>query len=142
MSEMGDLSIASFEEEVARIVVPESRIFSPSSTEFQEASITFTTLVDAYAGTEFQVHARPDGSSNAMEEDGRGSTSAIPTQSPWELPDESTPTAGPRLSMSEEDLSRACTAMEIRCHSETPRFLVDKPLDVRMYTPERVSLYA
>ena len=81
MSETGDLSIASFEEEVARIVVPESRIFSPSSTEFQEASITFTTLVDAYAGTDFQVHARPDGSSNAMEEDERGSTSANLTPS-------------------------------------------------------------
>ena len=43
--------------------------------------------------------------------------------------------------MSEEDLSRACTAVEIRCHSETPRFLVDKPLDVRIYTQERVALY-
>ena len=43
--------------------------------------------------------------------------------------------------MSEEDLSRACTAMEIRDHRETPRFLVDKPLDVRMYTPELVALY-
>ena len=63
----------------------ESRIFSPSSTEFQEASITFTTLVDAYAGTDFQVHARPDASSNAMEEDGRGSTSAILTPSRREL---------------------------------------------------------
>ena len=85
MSEMGDLSIASFEEAVARIVVPESRIFSPSSTEFKEASITFTTLVDAYAGTVFQVHARPDGSSNAMEEDGSGTTLAIPTPSRREL---------------------------------------------------------
>ena len=85
MSEMGDLSVASFEEAVARIVVPESRIFSPSSTEFQEASITFTTLVDAYAGTVFQVHARPDGSSNAMEEDGSGTTLAIPTPSRREL---------------------------------------------------------
>ena len=90
MSEEGKISIASFEEEVACILVPESLIFSPSSTEFQEVSITFTTLVDAYAGTDFQVHFRPDGSLNAMEEDGRGSTSAIPMQSPriiWVMAD-------------------------------------------------------
>ena len=43
--------------------------------------------------------------------------------------------------MSEEDPLRASTAMEIRGHRETPRFLVDKPLDVRMYTPERVAHY-
>ena len=43
--------------------------------------------------------------------------------------------------MSKQDLSRACTAMEICCHRETPRFLVDKPLDVWMYTPELVALY-
>ena len=77
-----------------------------------------------------------------MEEDGRGSTSAVPTPSRRELklclPRPLDPVS---LSMSKEDLSRARTAMEIHGYSKTPRFLVDKPLDVWMYTPERVSLY-
>ena len=141
VAETGECSIASFEEEAARIVVPERCMLLANSDEFREAAAMLSTLVDAYAGTDFQVHGRLDGSSNSMEEDERGSTSAIPTPSPREPPAASTTTAGPRLGMSEEDLSRACTAMEIRGHRETPRFLADKPLDVRMYTPELVALY-
>ena len=51
------------------------------------------------------------------------------------------PLAGSSLGMSDLDLTRARTAMDIRGHRETPRFLVDKPLEVWMYTLELISLY-
>jgi hypothetical protein len=44
--------------------------------------------------------------------------------------------------MSDSDLARACTAMDMPTAKVTPPFLVDKPLDVRMYTPLLVDLYA
>jgi hypothetical protein len=47
-----------------------------------------------------------------------------------------------RLGMSDSDLARACTAMDMPAAKVTPQFLVDKPLDVRMYTPLLVDLYA
>jgi len=47
-----------------------------------------------------------------------------------------------RLGMSDADLSRACTIMDMPAARVTPQFLVDKPLDVRMYTPLLIDLYA
>ena len=47
-----------------------------------------------------------------------------------------------RLGMSDADLSRACTVMDMPAARVTPQFLVDKPLDVRMYTPLLIDLYA
>ena len=47
-----------------------------------------------------------------------------------------------RLGMSDSDLARACTAMDMPAARVTPQFLVGKPLDVRMYTPLLVDLYA
>ena len=47
-----------------------------------------------------------------------------------------------RLGMSDSDLARACTIMDMPAARVTPQFLVDKPLDVRMYTPLLVDLYA
>ncbi len=40
-----------------------------------------------------------------------------------------------RLGMTDPDLARACTIMDMPAARATPQFLVDKPLDVRMYTP-------
>jgi hypothetical protein len=47
-----------------------------------------------------------------------------------------------RLGMSDSDLARACTVVDMPPAKATPRFLVDKPLDVRLYTPLLVELYA
>ena len=47
-----------------------------------------------------------------------------------------------RLGMSDVDLSRACTIMDMPAARVTPQFLVDKPLDVRMYTPLLIDLYS
>ena len=47
-----------------------------------------------------------------------------------------------RLGMSDADLSRACTIIDMPAARVTPQFLVDKPLDVRMYTPLLIDLYA
>ena len=47
-----------------------------------------------------------------------------------------------RLGMSDADLARACTIVDMPAARVTPQFLVDKPLDVRMYTPLLVDLYA
>ena len=47
-----------------------------------------------------------------------------------------------RLGMSDADLSRACTIMDMPAARVTPQFLVDKPLDVRMYTPLLIDLYS
>ena len=47
-----------------------------------------------------------------------------------------------RIGMTESDLSRACTIMDLPAARVTPQFLVDKPLDVRLYTPLLVDLYA
>ena len=46
--------------------------------------------------------------------------------------------------MSNADLARACSAVDTPAAKVTPQFLVDKPLDVHMYTPLliRVDLYA
>jgi hypothetical protein len=44
--------------------------------------------------------------------------------------------------MSCSDLARACTVMDMPAAKATPQFLADKPLDVRMYTPLLVELYA
>jgi hypothetical protein len=44
--------------------------------------------------------------------------------------------------MSDADLARACTVIDMPAARVTPQFLVDKPLDVRMYTPILVDLYA
>ena len=64
-------------------------------------------------------------------------------QKPYIIAETSTPLAGSCLGimMSDHDLLRACTAMDIPVHRETPKFLVDKPLEVRMYTPELIALY-
>ena len=45
-----------------------------------------------------------------------------------------------RLCMSDTDLARACTAVDTPAASITPQFLVDKALDVRMYTPILIDL--
>ena len=95
-AETGEFSIASFEEEAARIVVQERCMLLANSDEFREAAIMFSTLVDAYAGTDFQVHARPTDFPDMMEEDGRGHSSAIPTQSLREPTAESTTTQNVR----------------------------------------------
>jgi len=47
-----------------------------------------------------------------------------------------------RLGMSDSDLARACTVIDMPAAKATPQFLADKPLDVRMYTPLLVDLYA
>ena len=47
-----------------------------------------------------------------------------------------------RLGMSDSDLARACTVLDMPAAKATPQFLADKPLDVRMYTPLLVELYA
>ena len=46
-----------------------------------------------------------------------------------------------RLGMSDPDLARACTIMDMPAARVTPQFLMDKPLDVRLYTPLLVELY-
>jgi hypothetical protein len=47
-----------------------------------------------------------------------------------------------RLGMSDSDLARACTIMDMPAARVTPQFLMDKPNDVRLYTPLLVDLYA
>lgn len=44
--------------------------------------------------------------------------------------------------MSDSDLARVCIIMDMPAARATPQFLVDKPLDVRMYTLLLVDLYA
>lgn len=46
-----------------------------------------------------------------------------------------------RLGMTDADLARACTSADMPAARVTPQFLVDKPLDVRMYTPLLIDLY-
>jgi hypothetical protein len=43
--------------------------------------------------------------------------------------------------MSDAELARACTIMNLPAAQATSEFLKDKPLDVRLYTPRLIELY-
>ncbi len=45
-----------------------------------------------------------------------------------------------RKGMPDSDLARACTVIDMPAAKATPQFLVDKPLDVRLYTLLLVDL--
>lgn len=70
-----------------------------------------------------------------------GSTSSPPTEAAA-AGGSAAGTKRSRLGMSDADLARACTAVDTPAAKVTPQFLVDKPLDVRMYTPLLIDLYA
>jgi hypothetical protein len=57
---------------------------------------------------------------------------------------EDSPYAGKRrrLGMSDSDLARACSVMDLPASKATHQFLADKPLDVHVYTPLLVDPYA
>ena len=135
MAETGEFSIASFEEEAARIVVQERCMLAIPTSFGKRRSCSRHWSTPMPAQTFRSTPALPTSPT------GWRRTGAATLRLSLRSPCGNLQLSLPRLRMSEEDLSRACTAMEIRGHRETPRFLVDKPLDVRMYTPELVALY-
>jgi hypothetical protein len=93
----------------------------------------------AGSSASFQVAGRVAGTANLRFAGGSAGPDDVPDAGPSQ---DDQPTKRPRLGMSDADLARACTVMDAPAARVTPQFLVDKPLDVRMYTPLLVDLYA
>jgi hypothetical protein len=106
-----------------------------------------TSLTPGHAGGKASsasatVHVDGHVEGNAAFSFSRGAAGVDGNSSAGPSPEDPTSTKRPRLGMSDADLARACTVMDVPAARVTPQFLVNQPLDVRMYTPLLVELYA
>ena len=161
------ISVAAFTDSARDILIPMSKRTVATSPEFLRARTELDGMADIFSGSivsekpkepEPRAEVARDGRMSLSFDGGHGQAqvsfagngdSGSPPPSPS---DDRLATSGAasstgskraRLGMSESDLSRACTAVNVIPNARvTPQFLVDKPLDVRLYTPLLVDLYS
>ena len=137
-----NISLAVFEQELSSVMIPEHLKILADSPNFIAVFANVKSMLEAYL-TNDHSFAKASEEMPLVADPG---TPAIDVaqrqQEPPDVAEAPTPITGFRRhpasacpSQSDNDLSRACTAMEIRGPRETPKFLVDKPLEVRVYTP-------
>ena len=162
------LSMVDFQNHTGAILVPAAVKDAPKSKEMEDAIAAFQDIVNVFVASleadhqeaeDIGMDGRLSGSPSAVRVDvtgpaagaaisfssaggaGTSSSSSSAGATGGSTDDGASGSKRPRLGMSEADLARACTVMNMPGARATPQFLVDKPLDVRMYTPLLVELY-
>ena len=162
-------STSAFTMAAREISIPSDAIARPSSAEFQTAKADLDGLVGVFrailgpvlpgagGGSSAAAPAPAAGGRLSLRMDGGQGSAHIsflgngPSMASAGAEDEMEDAEAPagaagakrtRLGMSDADLARACTAVNLPVAQPTPQFLVDKPLDVRMYTPLLIELYS
>jgi len=163
-----DISIETFTASVGEIMVPAADGNKPASDGYKEAHGNFDAMVSIFMGsiepppTQREARTVPAAGAGRMSLSMEGAAQASaqlsfvgstaasgaePSDGDMEEVTDDVPAAAgakrQRLGMTDSDLARACTVMDLPvARPATPQFLVDKPLDVRLYTPLLIDLYS